>query len=544
MPAPKLIRPRRRRCPPGATRLRSSQTPLTEVSPWSPIWTAQDSSARNGSVGADLTLRRHARGVRPAHDRGRARAHRALRGAPLGADRRRSSSTPSRCVAWMIRSYWLYVRPDLPGNLSKSIDALTTVHAVAGLVGVVLGLFVVIRANQLTARGESVARYKGWMRAAYIVYLLGHGAGRLGLRRRSTDDRRRHVTTAAASSTFDRRLLALSVAVQLVLGALFGHAYDTRVFMATGYLVGDRARPLLAHWTSAPSSTTRASAQLTTIGYPPPWPLVHGAALPGDLRRSSPDLHRLRPGAQAAGDRGHRRARVPRGRGAAAGRGAGPRRVAQGLGLPALQPAHPASPAPPGGRSTCIVALLAVAALVLVWRGRWASSAAPARPGRLRQADGRCPSLLVVLVWLAGRAPREALRYAAVFARLGRRLRGGPRSWRSAGDPTQILHRPNAHFLMTGGLSYTTVARLVRDPLPLPGHWWLLGLLWVPALAVAAWSLLARAASGFDDLVRGSAALVARLLPHAHLAGRAQRGPRAAAGADPRLARRARPARS
>jgi uncharacterized membrane protein YozB (DUF420 family) len=75
-------------------------------------------------------------------------------------------------VAWMIRSYWLYVRPDLPGNLSKSIDALTTVHAVAGLVGVALGLFVVIRANQLTARGESVARYKNWMRAAYIVYLL------------------------------------------------------------------------------------------------------------------------------------------------------------------------------------------------------------------------------------------------------------------------------------------------------------------------------------------------------------------------------------
>lgn len=75
-------------------------------------------------------------------------------------------------VAWMIRSYWLYVRPGLPGNLSKSVDALVTVHAVAGLIGVVLGLFVVIRANQLTARGESVARYKNWMRAAYVVYLL------------------------------------------------------------------------------------------------------------------------------------------------------------------------------------------------------------------------------------------------------------------------------------------------------------------------------------------------------------------------------------
>jgi uncharacterized membrane protein YozB (DUF420 family) len=75
-------------------------------------------------------------------------------------------------VVWMIRSYWLYVRPDLPGNLSKSVDLLTTVHAVAGLIGVVLGLYVIIRANQLTARGESVGRYKNWMRAAYVVYLL------------------------------------------------------------------------------------------------------------------------------------------------------------------------------------------------------------------------------------------------------------------------------------------------------------------------------------------------------------------------------------
>jgi uncharacterized membrane protein YozB (DUF420 family) len=80
-------------------------------------------------------------------------------------------------VVWMIRSYWLYVRPGLPGNLSKSVDALTTVHAVVGLIGVALGLFVMIRASQLTARGESVSRYKSWMRTAYIVYLLGTALG-------------------------------------------------------------------------------------------------------------------------------------------------------------------------------------------------------------------------------------------------------------------------------------------------------------------------------------------------------------------------------
>lgn len=80
-------------------------------------------------------------------------------------------------VVWMIRSYWLYVRPGLPGNLAESINALTTVHAVTGLIGLVMGLFVVIRANQLTARGGGVSRYKKWMRAAYIVYLLGTALG-------------------------------------------------------------------------------------------------------------------------------------------------------------------------------------------------------------------------------------------------------------------------------------------------------------------------------------------------------------------------------
>jgi uncharacterized membrane protein YozB (DUF420 family) len=80
-------------------------------------------------------------------------------------------------VVWMIRSYWLYVLPDLPGNLGSWDHALTTVHAVTGLVGFAIGLVIVIRANQLEARGESVSRYKGWMKVAYVVYLLGTALG-------------------------------------------------------------------------------------------------------------------------------------------------------------------------------------------------------------------------------------------------------------------------------------------------------------------------------------------------------------------------------
>jgi uncharacterized membrane protein YozB (DUF420 family) len=80
-------------------------------------------------------------------------------------------------VFWMIRSFRLYILPDLPGNLSKSVDAITTVHAVAGLIGMVIGLFLMIRANQLAARGESLSRYRNTMRIAYVVYLVATALG-------------------------------------------------------------------------------------------------------------------------------------------------------------------------------------------------------------------------------------------------------------------------------------------------------------------------------------------------------------------------------
>ena len=131
------------------------------------------------------------------------------------------------------------------------------------------------------------------------------------------------------------------------------------------------------------------------------------------------------------------------------------------------------------GQIDVIVALLAVAALVLVWRGRWASSAALLALAVCTKPT-RCPIVLVVLVWLAVAAGRAAVRrgvprWAAVFVVVPFVVLG----WHT----TPIRHRPNAHFLMTGGMSYTTVVRLVRDPLVLPGHWWLLGLLWVVAVA-------------------------------------------------------------
>jgi uncharacterized membrane protein YozB (DUF420 family) len=76
-------------------------------------------------------------------------------------------------VVWMIRNFVLYTLPEIPAQLGKQTYALTTIHAAVGAIGVALGVFVMIRANQLAARGQSLRRYKTPMRIAYAVYVLG-----------------------------------------------------------------------------------------------------------------------------------------------------------------------------------------------------------------------------------------------------------------------------------------------------------------------------------------------------------------------------------
>jgi Glycosyltransferase family 87 len=307
------------------------------------------------------------------------------------------------------------------------------------------------------------------------------------------------VTTAAASPRFDRRLLALSIGIQLALGLLFGHAYDTRVFMTTGYLVAS-GRGAYSPLDLSAVFHHAGFAQLTTVGYPPPWPLVTGLAYRVTYGLT-PSLHLYGlalklPVIAATVGLAYLVAAALRRAGASE---ATCRRAWVFLLFNPLVLFTGAA----WGQIDVLVALLAVGALVLVWRGRWASSA-----GLLGLAvctkPTALPIALVVLVWLAGRAPREALRYGAVLLVSVTALVLVP--FVALGWPaTQIENRPNAQFLMTGGLSYTTVARLFRDPLALPGHWWLIGMLWVVALAagLALW----RRGEGFDDLVRGSAAL-------------------------------------
>ena len=74
-------------------------------------------------------------------------------------------------AAWMLRSLFVNLLPGLPGDLGQGKVALVVVHAVIGAIGAVLGVVIVIRANQLEAQGRSLAAYKTPMRIAYLVYL-------------------------------------------------------------------------------------------------------------------------------------------------------------------------------------------------------------------------------------------------------------------------------------------------------------------------------------------------------------------------------------
>lgn len=76
-------------------------------------------------------------------------------------------------AAWMIRSFVLYVLPAIPAKLAHGSYAVATVHAFVGAIGLVLGVFVALRANELVPRRLRFKDYKRFMRASYALYLLG-----------------------------------------------------------------------------------------------------------------------------------------------------------------------------------------------------------------------------------------------------------------------------------------------------------------------------------------------------------------------------------
>lgn len=300
-------------------------------------------------------------------------------------------------------------------------------------------------------------------------------------------------------ATPDRRLLLAAVALQLVLAALFAHSYDGRVFLAAGYLVGHGDSPYVARDLSGIFHHVSFD-MLTAIGYPPPWPLALGAiyrATYGLL----PDLHlyafAVKMPVIAAG----------------VGLAYLTAAVLQNLGAPpaAARRAWAALLLNPfviyvgavWGQIDALVAVLAVGALALVACGRLTGSAVLLALAVCVKPTA-APLALAAVLFLLAVSVRRAAAYAGVFLAGVAVFYVLP--FLVMGWDASPLKSVNAQLAMRGTMSLATVARLVRDPLPAPGHWWLLGLLWIPALALAA--AFARRSSRVETLFVTALALV------------------------------------
>ena len=73
----------------------------------------------------------------------------------------------------MIRSFVLYILPEIPARLGQSSYAITTVHALVGTVCLLLGVWVVLRGNELVPQRLRFANLKLFMRVSYLLYMLG-----------------------------------------------------------------------------------------------------------------------------------------------------------------------------------------------------------------------------------------------------------------------------------------------------------------------------------------------------------------------------------
>jgi Gpi18-like mannosyltransferase len=296
-------------------------------------------------------------------------------------------------------------------------------------------------------------------------------------------------------------LLAASIFLQLVLAFFFGHAYDTRINMATGFLVGTGQNPYIAQNLGAVFHNNTFQG-ITTLGYPPPWALVMGLVylctfkilpdfllynlaiklpiIAANIWLAYVVVHILdKSGAQ---EKISRKAWIFM------------------LFNPFLLLTSSA-----WGQFDPVVALFALLSLFLLSEGGLTipaillALAISLKPTAL-------PLILVIFIYLAGRSLLRTLHFLAVFGPCMLLFCVAPfiiLGW----NPSQILLHWNSQFVVGGGLSFMTFLEYVKWTYQLPGQWWFLGWLWLPALALAMLALKS-GISGFEDLLKKSVTLI------------------------------------
>ena len=299
----------------------------------------------------------------------------------------------------------------------------------------------------------------------------------------------------------DRGYLLASLLLQLILGLLFGHVYDERIFMATGYLVASGQNPYIAQDLTTVFHNP-AFQGMTSIGYPPPWPLVLGVI----YQLSYALFHNLLIYNLAI--------KLPI--------------IIANLYLAYLvrdilidQSGNPGiarkawifllfNPfllyfTTAWGQFDSLVAVLTLTALIQLNKQRLVfSSILLALAISLKPTP--VPVVLAVMVYLWGSPWQRLIRFVVIFSLSMLTFCVLPfliLRW----DASPILHGWNAQFSMSGGLSLTTLYELLKASYVLPGYWWLLGFAWLPAIIVGA-MCMQNGDHGLVDLLKKSLALI------------------------------------
>ena len=72
----------------------------------------------------------------------------------------------------MIGSFIKNISPGIPGKLNETSYLVPTVHAIIGITGLVFGVFIDLRGNNLVPKALQFRNYKLFMRTSYALYML------------------------------------------------------------------------------------------------------------------------------------------------------------------------------------------------------------------------------------------------------------------------------------------------------------------------------------------------------------------------------------
>lgn len=295
--------------------------------------------------------------------------------------------------------------------------------------------------------------------------------------------------------------LFLSIGLQLILALFLGHAYDIRVFMSTGYLVGTGQNPYLVQELSRVFPTISFQG-ITSVGDFPLWPLMLGLVYLVIYKTFQNlllyDLVLKIPIIVANISLAYLVANILRKLGA-------DEKVARKARVFLLFNPFLLYATSAWGQFDSMVALLSLLALLLLSEGRLTYSAVLLALA-ISFKPTPLPLVPVIFVYLQGRPLERVLKYFAIFSICVLLFVVSPFAimrW----DPTIILQHWNYHFSVVDGLSFITILELMRNSYELPGLWWLVGMVWVPALGISIFALKP-GDKGFLELLKKSTALI------------------------------------